>query len=132
MFEIEVKTSKKEEFIDITKKIKDIVYRSGIKRGLCVVFVPHTTCGLMVNENADPDVIRDISAMLKKIVPDHMDYQHREGNSPAHIKSTLIGSSEYFIIDGGSIVLGTWQGIFLAEFDGPRHRKVWVKIIGDS
>ncbi|NLO90024.1 MAG: YjbQ family protein [Clostridia bacterium] len=131
MYELEIKTSKKEEFIDITGKVQEVVYKSGIKNGLCGVFVPHTTCALMVNENADPDVARDISYMLKKLVPDHMEYQHREGNSPAHIKSTLVGSSKHFIVSGGSIVLGTWQGIFLVEFDGPRTRRVWVEIVGN-
>ena len=131
MYELEIKTSKKEEFIDITRKIQEVVYKSGIKKGLCGVFVPHTTCALMVNENADPDVVRDISNMLKKIVPDDMGYQHGEGNSPAHIKSTLVGSSKHFIVSGGSIVLGTWQGIFLVEFDGPRTRRVWVGVVGN-
>lgn len=122
-----VLTSKKEGLIDITKPIENILHKSGVKQGICLAFVPHTTCGITINENADPDVCSDILKGLK-IIPEN-GFSHSEGNSPAHIKATLIGSSVGLIIQENRLLLGTWQGIYLAEFDGPRTREVWVKII---
>jgi secondary thiamine-phosphate synthase enzyme len=126
----EVRSRRKEEIIDVTAKIVRFVEDSGIHEGLCVAFVPHTTAGLTINENADPDVKSDLLAALKRSVPDTLPYAHAEGNSPAHVKASLFGSSVTVIVSGGRLRLGTWQGICLSEFDGPRTRKVWVKLIG--
>jgi len=131
MVELSIRTSRREEFIDLTRRIQEVVAQSGVQNGICVVFVPHTTCGVMINEHADPDVAVDIREALAKLVPDRAGYRHAEGNSPAHIKSSLVGCSEMLIIENGRIMLGTWQGVFLAEFDGPRSRHVWVKILRD-
>jgi secondary thiamine-phosphate synthase enzyme len=126
---LEVKTSKKIEFIDITNHIDKILKEENIKNGICYLFIPHTTAGITINENADPSVKEDIINMLNKIVPENWNYEHLEGNSPAHIKSSLIGHGEVIFIENGELALGTWQGIFLCEFDGPRRRKVLIKII---
>ena len=126
---LEVKTSKKIEFIDITNQIYKILKEENIKNGICYLFIPHTTAGITINENADPSVKEDIINMLNKIVPENWNYEHLEGNSPAHIKSSLVGHSEVIFIENGELALGTWQGIFLCEFDGPRRRKVFIKII---
>jgi secondary thiamine-phosphate synthase enzyme len=125
---IEIRTRSKEEFVDLTAAVGRIAEAAGVSEGMCVVAVPHTTAGVTVNENADPDVKADLLMTLRRIVPDSLSYTHAEGNSPAHVKSTLVGSSVSLIIEGGRLQLGTWQGIFLCEFDGPRTRKVWVKI----
>lgn len=130
-FSFSLRTSKKEEFIDITAKIQELVGKSGVKNGLVVVYVPHTTSGVTINENADPDVPSDILAALRKAVPDSLSYSHLEGNSPAHVKASLVGSSKIVLVEEGRLKLGTWQGIFLCEFDGPRVREVWVKIMAD-
>jgi secondary thiamine-phosphate synthase enzyme len=129
---VDIKTSSKVEFQEITAKIRDIVGGSGVKNGVCHVFVPHTTAGVMVNEHADPSVVEDIAAQLDKMVPENQSYRHLEGNSPAHIKATLIGDSETLFIEDGRLVLGTWQGIFFCEFDGPRSRNVFVKIVQEG
>lgn len=126
---ITVKTHSKTEMLDITSEISKIVEESKQREGLCHIFVPHTTTGITINENADPNVKVDMLAELSKIAPVEDHYLHLEGNSAAHIKSSLIGSSVMVIIENGQLKLGTWQGIFLCEFDGPRLRKVWVKII---
>ena len=123
-----VSTSKKSELIDITLQVKAIVEKESVESGLCVVYVPHTTAGVTVNENADPDVVLDILMGLDKIVPSHDRYRHSEGNSPAHIKASLIGCSKTILMESGKLVLGTWQGIYFCEFDGPRNRTVHVKI----
>lgn len=124
----EVKTQSREELVDITDKVGEVVRSSQVKDGVCVVYVPHTTAAVTVNENADPSVRHDILMTLGKIVPDSLPYSHSEGNSPAHVKSSLLGSSINIIIEEKDLVLGTWQGIFFCEFDGPRTRKVIVKI----
>jgi secondary thiamine-phosphate synthase enzyme len=129
---VDIKTSSKVEFQEITAKIRDIIGGSGVKNGVCHVFVPHTTAGVMVNEHADPSVVEDIAAQLDKMVPENQSYRHLEGNSPAHIKATLIGDSETLFIEDGRLVLGTWQGIFFCEFDGPRSRNVFVKIVQEG
>ncbi|MCP4134235.1 MAG: YjbQ family protein [bacterium] len=125
-----VKTGKREELIDITGSVKEIVRKSGVSSGLCVVYTPHTTAGITINENADPTVQRDIIKGLLSFKLENISFDHMEGNSPAHIKSSLFGCSETIIIENGSLVLGTWQGIYYCEFDGPRSRKVMVSIIG--
>jgi secondary thiamine-phosphate synthase enzyme len=120
------------DFQDITRIVNGIVAKSGVKSGVCYIFVPHTTAGVMVNEHADPDVVKDITTQLDSIAPQHDGYRHREGNSPAHIKATLIGDSETLFIEEGRLVLGTWQGVFFGEFDGPRNRHIYIKIITDN
>ena len=123
-----VNTSKRDELLDLTAQIQEVVLQSGVRSGVCTVFVPHTTAGVTINEHADDDVARDILASLDRLVPWRDDYRHGEGNSAAHIKASLMGSSVTVLVEEGSLVLGAWQGIFFAEFDGPRSRKVYVKI----
>ena len=125
---IERQTRRREEIIDLTSEITKIVTASGIREGLCTVFVPHTTAGVTINENSDPDVKADIIMVLRHAVPDSFPYAHSEGNSTAHVKASLVGSSVSVIVADGRLQLGTWQGICLCEFDGPRTRKVWVKV----
>jgi secondary thiamine-phosphate synthase enzyme len=125
---LSVKSQKRTQLIDITSDINHLIKNSGIDQGLCMVFVPHTTAAVTINESADPSVKSDILMILNQIIPWKADYRHLEGNSPAHIKSTLVGSSELIAIENGRLVLGTWQGIFFCEFDGPRNRKVNVRI----
>ncbi|MHB1418752.1 MAG: secondary thiamine-phosphate synthase enzyme YjbQ [Bacillota bacterium] len=130
--ELIIKTSRQEELIEITAIISRMVEESSVENGTCWVYVPHTTCGLTVNEHADPDVASDILKAFNYIVPADGGYRHGEGNSPAHIKCTFTGISQTFLVTGGRLVLGPWQGVFLCEFDGPRQRKLWVKIHEDS
>jgi len=125
---IEVRTKKREEIIDVTAEVARLAAAAGRRNGICTVFVPHTTAGVTINENADPDVKADLLMALRKAVPDVLPYAHGEGNSPAHVKASLVGSSVSILIEDGRLRLGTWQGICLCEFDGPRTRKVWVKI----
>lgn len=127
---IEIRTRAKEEFVDLTTELDRIVTASGVSSGVCVVAVPHTTAGITVNENADPDVRADMAMTLRRMVPDSLAYAHAEGNSPAHVKAALVGSSVSLIVEGGRLRLGTWQGVFFCEFDGPRTRKVWIQIFG--
>lgn len=126
---LSVRTSSRTELIDITSKIVKLVKESGVTEGLCMLYVPHTTGAVTINESADPSVRGDILMVLNQIIPWDADYKHMEGNSPAHVKSTLVGASELVAIENGSLALGTWQGIFFCEFDGPRTRKVHVRII---
>lgn len=129
MHQLSLETSRKEEFLNITGKIRALVRDSGIRSGLALIFCPHTTCALTINEQADPDVQADLLMALRKIAPDNLPYAHGEGNSPAHLKASLLGSSLSVLIENGELLLGTWQGVFLCEFDGPRHRKVWVRLL---
>ena len=128
----EVRTSAQTELIDITRSVQEAVKKTGVKDGICIIFVPHTTAAVTINENADPSVIHDILMELNKIVPFKDAYHHMEGNSPAHIKTSLVGCSEIVLVESGRLVLGTWQGIFFCEFDGPRNRKVHVKVISND
>ncbi len=128
-FEFEISTRVKEEFIDMTSKVRKIIEDSGIRTGICTVYVPHTTAGVTINENADPSVQSDILNTLRTMVPDTLPYTHMEGNSPAHVKASLMGSSAQIIINEGDLVLGTWQGIYFCEFDGPRRRKVYISAV---
>jgi secondary thiamine-phosphate synthase enzyme len=125
----QVRTSKKTELIDISRSVQEAVEKTGFKDGVCIIFVPHTTAAVTINENADPSVVQDIVTELNKIVPFEDRYQHMEGNSAAHIKASIVGSSQTVFIESGKLVLGTWQGIFFCEFDGPRNRKVHVKMM---
>ncbi|MGB9780722.1 secondary thiamine-phosphate synthase enzyme YjbQ [Caldanaerobacter sp.] len=128
MRSIYVNTPAREVMIDITREVQEEVKGSGVKEGICTVFVPHTTAGITINENADPTVKEDILSALDKIIP-NISFKHLEGNSDAHIKSSLVGNSVTVLIENGELVLGTWQGIYFCEFDGPRKRKVYIKII---
>jgi len=129
MREIKVKTNKRNEMIDITSDIQEIVEDENIKNGIVVVYVPHTTAGITINEGADPSVQRDIITSLKKLIPESGDYHHSEGNSDAHIKASLIGSSVTLIVKEGSLALGTWQHVFFYESDGPRNRRVYLELV---
>jgi len=128
---LDIKTNSQVELQEITDRVRDIVAASRIKNGICHIFVPHTTAGILVNEHADPSVVEDIAAQLDKMVPQKKNYRHLEGNSPAHIKASIIGDSRTLFIEGGKLALGTWQGVFFCEFDGPRNRSVMVKLTED-
>lgn len=130
MNSIEIRTGATEILVDITAEVERIVAASGVGEGICVVAVPHTTAGVTLNENADPDVRADIVMALRKIVPGSFDFAHTEGNGPAHVKASIVGSSATLIVEGGRLKLGTWQAVYLCEFDGPRTRKVWVQVLG--
>ncbi len=125
---LEVKTRSKTEFRDITDQVRKAVAQSGVQHGTCMVFVPHTTAAVTINENADPSVQRDILNQLNKVVPFEDNYTHAEGNSAAHIKSSMIGCSCSVLVEDGELALGTWQGIYFCEFDGPRRRQAWVSV----
>jgi len=127
---ITVKTSSRTEMVDITPDVQECVREMDVTDGVCYLFVPHTTAGITINEGADPSVRRDIIRTLSKLIPHDGNYTHMEGNSDAHIKSTLVGSSLYVFVQKGKLLLGTWQSIFFCEFDGPRHRRVGIKVIG--
>lgn len=126
---LNIRTDSHTQMKDITSLIQDEVRKSGVRDGLCMVFIPHTTAAVTINENADPDVVRDMNMELSKIIPWEDGYHHMEGNSAAHLKSSLVGASEHIIIEDGRLLLGTWQGVYFCEYDGPRHRKAIVKII---
>ncbi|HEY7746960.1 MAG TPA: secondary thiamine-phosphate synthase enzyme YjbQ, partial [Desulfuromonadales bacterium] len=126
---LEVASRQPVEMLDITSEVRRAIRSAGIDSGLAVLFVPHTTAAVTINENADPDVVRDILMELNKIVPFDDHYRHAEGNSAAHLKSTLVGSSETLLIEKGEPVLGTWQGIYFCEFDGPRRRRLHIRIV---
>jgi secondary thiamine-phosphate synthase enzyme len=128
--EITITSRKREELIEITQDIKNIIRKEGIRQGFCLVYIPHTTAGVLINENADPSVADDISEYLKKLIPkDNPEYTHLEGNADSHIKASIIGQSKTLLIKDNELVLGTWQGVFFCEFDGPRKRKAIVSIL---
>jgi secondary thiamine-phosphate synthase enzyme len=129
MEQLDVRTPSHACMVDITGRVSRVVSQSGVDQGVCYVFVPHTTAGLTINENADPTVQSDILDRLDKLVPWRDGYQHSEGNSAAHIKASLMGPSHAVLVRNGELWLGTWQGVFLCEFDGPRSRRVWVKVV---
>ena len=126
---IQVKTSARTQMVDITQDVQKAVSKGAVENGLCFVYVPHTTAAVTINESADPSVKRDVLMVLNSMVPWEADYHHMEGNSPAHVKSSLIGASELIAVENGRLVLGTWQGIFFCEFDGPRRRNVHLKLL---
>ena len=128
---LEVRTGARTEFVDLTVRLQQVVADSGVAEGLCHVFVPHTTAAVTINENADPSVKTDILMVLNKIISDREAYRHAEGNSPAHIKASLVGPQLTVLVSRGRLLLGTWQGIFFCEFDGPRTRRVHVKVTAD-
>ena len=123
-----VNTTEHTQMVNVTAMVRKAVAESGVREGICTVFVPHTTAGVTINENADPDVVRDLISELGKLVPWEDGYRHAEGNSAAHLKASLMGFFQQLIVDGGDLVLGTWQGIWFCEFDGPRRRSVYVKV----
>jgi secondary thiamine-phosphate synthase enzyme len=131
MEQIEVSTRSRQAFHDITAEVQAAVSRSGVQDGVCFVFCPHTTAGLTLNENWDPTVQHDIGVGLDEISPQRSEYRHGEGNSPAHLKSSLLGAAQFVLVADGRLVLGTWQGVYLAEFDGPRRRRVLVQVAAD-
>ncbi len=128
MTTIEVKTRSREELVDITEEVQKVVAKSGVKEGICYLFVPHTTAGITINETWDPSVRKDITEVLRKVAPPEANYHHTEGNADAHIKTSVVGSNAFVFVSDGRLVLGTWQGIYLAEFDGPRSRRVIVHV----
>ena len=126
-----VKTNTRTEMVDITRRIQEVVNKENWQSGLLTVFVPHTTAALTINENADPDVQRDMLMEINRVIPFEDGYRHFEGNSAAHIKTSLFGSSETILLENGQLQLGTWQGVYFCEFDGPRRRKVWLQFNGN-
>jgi len=129
MNEITLRSESRCQLIDVTGHINGLIRQAELDDGVCLIFVPHTTAGLTVNENADPSVAADLQDILARLAPAGADYRHLEGNSDAHAKASLMGSSLSLIVGGGSLRLGTWQGVYFCEFDGPRRRKVWVKLL---
>ena len=128
---IRVKTTRRTEFVDITNEVQRVVSALGIRLGTCFIYVPHTTAGVLINEHADPDVASDAEGAFDRLVPMNGPYRHSEGNSDSHVKSMLAGANQFVFIEEGKLALGRWQGIFFAEFDGPRERKVYVKVLPD-
>lgn len=129
MERFEVRSTKREQMIDITREVAVVAEGAGVREGAVLVFVPHTTAAVTINENADPDVVSDLLEGLERIAPRTGTYRHREGNSDGHIKASLVGTSELIPVSGGSLVLGTWQGVYFCEFDGPRTRSIVVQVI---
>jgi secondary thiamine-phosphate synthase enzyme len=128
IYEFQLETPR-EDYINITGQVRTALRKSGIQDGMCIVFCPHTTAGITINENADPDVVEDMLFAMSKMYPDRLEYKHAEGNTTAHLKAGSIGSSVTMIIDQGKLILGTWQGVYFCEFDGPRSREFYVKIL---
>ena len=129
---LRIKSARRTQFLDITHEVEQSVRESGTKTGLCYIYVPHTTAGITIIEHADPDVASDVEAIFDRLIPQKGPYQHAEGNTDSHMKTILTGTSQTIFIENGKLALGTWQGIFLCEFDGPRQRTVFVKIVRDS
>jgi secondary thiamine-phosphate synthase enzyme len=129
MEQIEVRTKDRQGFYDISEQLQGLIRESGVQDGICYLFCPHTTAGLTLNEDWDPDVRHDLGLALDAISPDRSGFRHGEGNSPAHVKSSLIGASQFVFVEDGRLAMGRWQGVYLAEFDGPRSRRVWVKMV---
>ena len=127
MYAIDLQTHSRTEFIEITDQVRAALAKSGLTDGAILVFVPHTTAGITINENADPDVVQDVLSFLEKTIPFEGDFLHGEGNSAAHIKTSYFGTSQHVIVEGGKLKLWTWQGIYFCEFDGPRRRQFWVQ-----
>lgn len=130
MKELTIRTRQHTELVNLDAEVQRVVTESGVKRGVCVVYVPHTTAGITINENADPDVVADLIQALDRAVPWKANYAHTEGNAAAHVKSSMMGCSQHVLIENARLALGTWQSLYFCEFDGPRTRKVWVQILG--
>jgi secondary thiamine-phosphate synthase enzyme len=133
MKELVIKTSRHTEFVEVTTQVQSVIDGGGVKEGLCICFVPHTTAGITINENADPDVVTDMIYALEQAVPwKDPHYRHGEGNTAAHVKSSMMGHSAHILIRGGKLQFGTWQGIYLCEFDGPRSRRLWISVTAQA
>jgi secondary thiamine-phosphate synthase enzyme len=128
---LSVKTNRRTQFVDITREVEQAVRESAVKSAVCYVYVPHTTAGIAINEHADPDVASDVEGVFDRLIPHQGPYRHAEGNTDSHMKAILTGTSQTILIENGKLALGTWQGIFLCEFDGPRHRTIFVRILPD-
>ena len=131
MQSIRVRTARRTQMVDVTQEVQRVVTALGIKVGTCFLYVPHTTAGVLINEHADPDVATDLEGVFDRLVPHRGPYRHAEGNTDSHAKAAMVGASQLVLVEKGKLMLGTWQGIFFCEFDGPRERKIWVKVVGD-
>ncbi|MGA2429516.1 MAG: secondary thiamine-phosphate synthase enzyme YjbQ [Candidatus Acidiferrum sp.] len=129
---LRVKTRRRTQLVDVTELVEREVGESGVDSGVCYVYVPHSTAGVMINEHADPDVASDLEGIFDRLVPHAGPYRHAEGNTDSHAKTVMVGTSQVVFVEKGKLALGTWQGVFLCEFDGPRERKIWVKVVGDG
>jgi secondary thiamine-phosphate synthase enzyme len=129
---LRVKTTRRTQLLDVTQAVERTVAQSGVVTGICYVYVPHTTAGVMINEHADPDVATDLEGVFDRFVAQSGPYRHAEGNTDSHAKAVMVGTSQLIFVEKGKLALGTWQGIFLCEFDGPRERKIWVKVVDDE
>ena len=129
---LQVKTARRTQLVDVTDLVEKAVAKAGVTSGMCHVFVPHTTAGLIINEHFDPDVATDLEGVFERLVPRSGPYRHSEGNSDSHAKAVLTGASQVIFVEKGKLVLGQWQGVFFCEFDGPRERKIWVKVVEDA
>jgi secondary thiamine-phosphate synthase enzyme len=129
---LRIKTARRTQFVDITREVESAVRDSRVSSGVCYVYVPHTTAGVAINEHADPDVARDVEGIFDRLIPHEGPYRHGEGNTDSHMKAILTGTSQTVLVANGKLALGTWQGIFLCEFDGPRERTVFVKVVRDA
>jgi secondary thiamine-phosphate synthase enzyme len=127
-----VKTDRRTQLVDVTTQVQKLVAASGVENGICYLYVPHTTAAITINEHADPDVARDVEGALDRLIPKNGPYRHSEGNSDSHVKAVLVGASQSVFVQGGKLVLGRWQGIFFCEFDGPRERRLEVKVVPDQ
>ena len=129
---LKVRTGRRTQLLDVTVAVERALAESGVATGVCYVFVPHTTAGVMINEHADPDVAADLEGIFDRLVPHSGPYRHAEGNTDSHAKAVMAGASQVIFVEKGKLALGTWQGVFLCEFDGPRERKIWVKVVDDG
>ena len=129
---LRVKTGRRTQLVDVTQQVERVVAAAGVVSGVCYLYVPHTTAGVMINEHFDPDVATDLEGVFERLVPRSGPYRHSEGNSDSHAKAVLAGTSQMIFVEQGKLVLGQWQGVFFCEFDGPRERKMWVKVLGDA
>jgi len=129
---LRVKTRRRTQLVDVTELVERVVGESGVDSGVCYVYVPHTTAGVTINEHADPDVASDLEGVFDRLVPHSGPYRHAEGNTDSHAKTVMVGTSRVIFVEKGKLALGTWQGVFLCEFDGPRERKIWVKVNADK
>ena len=128
---VRVKTNQRTQLVDVTNEVERVVAKSGVTDGICYVFVPHTTAAVMINEHADPDVASDLEGVFDRLVPHKGPYRHAEGNTDSHAKAVMVGASQVVFVAGGRLALGTWQGVFFCEFDGPRERKMWIRVVSD-
>jgi secondary thiamine-phosphate synthase enzyme len=128
---VRVKTKRRTQLVDVTPEVERVVAHSGVAEGLCYVYVPHTTAAVTINEHADPDVASDLEGVFDRLVPHSGPYRHAEGNTDSHAKAVMVGASQVIFVERGRLALGTWQGVFFCEFDGPRDRRMWVKIVAD-